>query len=202
MINKTNLNSLFLNNPVDLSTNDFIKIHKGVEGYLYRLLFIGLRLNDIKYETALKAVNLSYLDSKTLLQKTICMLSKNTLKLSDFEVANSDFKELVSLFFEFTVIYRNRLAHGVIEEIFDEDILKHCYYIDKYFMVEFENTLQLLGYKSAFDTPTAWGANKITSSETFESVIDRLKIGSLSKVPKGIIAVKNAVSRTKYNGQI
>lgn len=202
MIHLNNLKKLILTYPQNPNTDDFIKIHKGVEGYIRRLLFVGLRINGVKYETSLEVINMSYLNNRELLKKTIELLTKNTKTLTDFESKNNDFKELENLFFDFTSIYRNRVIHGIFEKISDQIVLKHCYYIDMYFIIEFESTLKSLGYKSAFDQPNVWGALRSTSSETFDHVIKRLKLGRLSKKPKGIISVQNSIANTKYRGKI
>jgi hypothetical protein len=202
MINLQNLKSLISSNPQNVTTEDFIKIHKGVEGYIRRLLFIGLRLNCVKYNTSLEVIKMSYLNNRDLLTKTIELISNKTKTLTDFENMNYDFKELINLFFGFTAIYRNRILHGVDENIHDQTVLKHCYYIDKYIIVEFEDTLKSLDYKSAFDKPKDWGAKTIVSNETFNKVIKRLKLGRLTKSPKGIIAVQNTIAKTKYKGKI
>jgi hypothetical protein len=202
MINLQNLQNLVAANPPVITTDDFIKIHKGVEGYIRRLLFIGLRLNGVKYETASEVINMSYLNNRELLKKTVELVTRNTNTLTGFENHNSDFKEIINLFFDFTSIYRNRVIHGVYENINDQTILKHCYYIDKYLIEEFEYTLNSLGYNSAFDQPNAWGAIRATGTETFNQVITRLRLGRLTRAPKGIISVQNLIATTKYNGRI
>lgn len=202
MINLNNIKNLIAQNPHNLTTDDFIKIHKNVEGYIRRLLLIGLRINGVKYETSLEVIKMSYLNNKDLIKTTIDLITKGTKNITDFETANSDFKELLELFFDFTSIYRNRVIHGVYENINDQPILRHCYFIDKFLIEEFEQTLKSLSFKSAFDKPTDWGANRSTSAETINQVITRLKLGRLTKTPKGIVAVQNAIARTKYNGKI
>lgn len=202
MINLQNLKTLVATSPQNITTDDFIKMHKGVEGYIRRLLLIGLRLNGVKYETSLEVIKMSYLNNKQLIKTTIELITRRTKTLNDFETHNSDFKKLIELFFEFTSIYRNRVIHGVYESINDQVILKHCYYIDKFLIEEFELTLQLLHFKSAYDKPTDWGAVRTTSSETINQVITRLSLGRLTKSPKGILAVQNSIARTKYNGRI
>jgi len=202
MINLNNLRNLIAQNPQSLTTDDFIKIHKNVEGYIRRLLLIGLRINGVKYETSMEVIKMSYLNNKDLIKTTIDLITKGTKNLSDFETTNSDFKELLELFFDFTSIYRNRVIHGVYENINDQLILKHCYFIDKFLIEEFEQTLKSLNFKSAFDKPTDWGAIRSTSTESINQIISRLKLGRLTKTPKGIVAVQNAIARTKYNGKI
>lgn len=133
---------------------------------------------------------------------TIELITRGTKSLNDFENHNPDLKVLLELFFDFTTIYRNRVIHGVDERINDPTILRHCYFIDKFLIEEFESTLISLKYKSAFDKPTEWGATRITSDENINQVIARLKIGRLTKVPKGIVSVQNAIAKTKYKGQI
>lgn len=202
MINLTNLKNLLSQNTQNLTTDDFIKIHKSFEGYIRRLLLIGLRLNGVKYETSVEVIDMSYLNNRDLIRITIELITRGTKSLNYFENHNPDLKVLLELFFDFTTIYRNRVIHGVDERINDPTILRHCYFIDKFLIEEFESTLISLKYKSAFDKPTEWGATRITSDENINQVIARLKIGRLTKVPKGIVSVQNAIAKTKYKGQI
>lgn len=202
MISLQKLKVLKTLSPVSPTSDEFIKIHKGVEGYMRRLLFIGIRLNNVKYSTALEVINLSYLNNPELIKKCIVLVSCTRHNITDFETQNPDLKVLLDLFFTFTSIYRNRLVHGIYEKIDNQELLKHCYYIDKYLITEFETTLYQLGYKSAFDSPTEWGATKIQSYETFDQVITRLKLGFITKAPKGIRSVQNAIAQTKYSGHI
>ena len=202
MISIQNLKVLMTLSPASPTTEDFIKIHKAVEGYIRRLLFIGLRLNGVKYSTSQEVINLSYLNNQDLIKKSIVLISRSTHKITDFETQNPDLKVLLDLFSNFTSIYRNRLVHGIYENINDQIALNLCYYIDKYLIKEFEDTLIQLEYRSAFDSPTEWGATRTQSSETFDQVISRLRLGSITKAPKGIRSVQNAIAQTKYSGQI
>ena len=188
--------------PNNVTTDNFIDIHKAVEGYIRRLLLIGLRVNDVSYKVAQQVIKGSYLNNRVLIEKTIKLITKGTKEISDFENSNNDLEILKNLFLEFTSIYRNRVVHGIYKTINDQTVLNYCYYIDKYLIIEFEQTLLLLNYKSAYDTPTDWGAVRGTSTESFDQVISRLKLGSLLRPPKGIIAVKNQISKTKYINQI
>lgn len=202
MLDLTKLKALISNTPTDPTEEDFINIHKGVEGYIRRLLLIGLRLNNVKYSTAQEVIKMSYLNNRDLFKKTIELVTKKTKTISDFEAANPDLKELMDLFFDFTSILRNRILHGVDEKIHNAIALKHAYYIDKYLVDEMEASLSTFGFKSAFDEPNKWGALTVKSTETFSAVITRLKLGKLTKNVLGMIAVKNAISKTKYNGKI
>ena len=202
MINLKNLKKIINESPQQLETKDFIIIHKSVEGYFRRLLLIGLRLNDVKYKTSLDVIKMSYLCNKDLLKKIVGLISLNNNTLIDFENQNPDFQKLEELFFDFTSIYRNRIIHGVDERIYDEVILKYCYYIDKFFLKEFEATLSLFDYNSGFDTPKTWGANRVVNSESINNVIRRLNLGKITKEPKGINSVKNILNSTKYSNII
>jgi len=202
MINLQNLKNLISKNPKHPTTDDFIEIHKGLEGYLRRSLFIGLRLNGVKYETSVDVIKMSYLNNRDLLKKTIELITQGTKTLVDFENHNPDLKELENLLFDFTSIYRNRVVHGVYDRINDQTELRYCYYIDKFFIEEFESTLISLGFKSAFNKPKDWGAKRTISSELFNQVIKRLSLGKITKAPRGIIFVQNSIALTKYNGKV
>ena len=202
MVDLQHLKNLLQTTPTSITTSDFIELHKGVEGYIRRLFLIGLRLDGVKYETSLEVIKKSYLNNNDLLKKIIKLISKNAKDISDFENNNPDFKVLLDLFFNFTTVYRNRVVHGVYDVIHDDNTLKHCYYINKYFLIEFEATLNNLAYKSAFDTPTNWGAGRSTSTESFSQVVTRLSLGQLSKVPKRMVEVENLILQTKYKNTI
>jgi len=205
MINLNNLKNLIKSqNPQNLTTDDFIKIHKGFEGYIRRLLLIGLRINGVKYETSQNVITMLFVRSnRELIKTTIKLITKGAKSLDDFETHNLDLKELLGLFFDFTTIYRNKIFHGIDENINDVTILRHCYFIDKFLIEEFELTLNFLNYKSAFDKPSEWGATRTTSNDTIEQVINQLNLGKIDKKkPKDIVSVQNAIARTKYNGQI
>lgn len=202
MIGVKNLQSVFESKSGNITTIDFINIHRGVEAYLRRLLFIGLRLNGVQYKTASEVVCMSYSNNRDLIKNTIKLISLNTIALEDLEEQNSDFKALLQLFFEFTSVYRNRVFHGVEGEIYDSLTLQYCYLIDKSLIVEFELSLQYFGFKSAFETPKAWGASRSVNPEKFDQVINRLKLGKLSKNPMSTISVQNLIARTKYAGKI
>lgn len=203
MISLKNLKDLMTQSPASPTTDDFIRIHKSVEGYIRRLQFIGLRLNNVKYSTAQDVISLSYLNNRDLIKKTIKWITLSRHSIEDFEAQNADLKVLLDLFFDFSSIYRNRLTHGIYDKINNQEVLKHCYYVDKYLIVEFESTLSQLGYKSAFNEPNEWGATAASSTETVDQVIARLRIGNrITKSPKGIISVKNTIAQTSYNGRI
>jgi hypothetical protein len=187
------LKKLLENSPENLDTLYFINVHKGVELYIRRLLLIGLRLNEVKYETSEEVIKLSYASNREIINKSIELITKGKNTLADFEEKNKNLKVLLELFFDFTSIYRNRVVHGIYERIVDSNILKYCYLIDKYLIIEFEKTLEMNGYNSAFATPTEWGAKRSSIVESIDSVITRLKFRKISKVPKSLSQVKGIV---------
>jgi hypothetical protein len=202
MVNLKNLKNLVESNPSNITTTDFVNLHVGIESYLKRLLFIGLRLNGVQYKTATEVVSMTNLQNRQLIKKTIKLISQNKKTLTDFENHNTDFKVILDLFFEFTSVYRNRVVHGVDEIIYDNTILRYCYFIDKCLIREFEMTLISHGFNSAFDTPKTWGASRSKNTENFDEIIKRLDLGKIAKTPRGIISVQNTLSRTKYRGKI
>lgn len=202
MINLSNLKTLIANKPVNPTTDDFIKIHKGVEGYFRRLIFIGLRINGVKYQKCQEVIALSYLTNRPLVTKAIDLITGHKKTISDFEKSNQDFKVFLNLFFTFTSVYRNRIVHGVDEKIYDQTILKYCYYIDNYLIDEFEDTFKKLRFPSAFDCPRDWSAKRVIKNESLNSVVTRLKLGSIVPPPQGITSIINQVSKTKYRGRI
>ena len=53
---------------------DFFTIHRYVEGYLKRVFLIGLRLNGVQYENSVKIVDVTYLNTRVLIQKVLMLL--------------------------------------------------------------------------------------------------------------------------------
>lgn len=187
------LKKILENSPENLDTIYFINVHKGVELYIRRLLLIGLRLNEVKYETSEEVIKMSFANNREIINKSIELITKGKNTLADFERKSKNLKVLLELFFDFTSIYRNRVVHGIYESIRDSNILKYCYLIDKYLIIEFEKTLEMMGYNSAFATPTEWGAKRSSKEESIDTIITRLKFRKISKVPKSLSQVKDIV---------
>ena len=188
--------------PEYLSSDVFLKMHKYVEGYLRRLELIGLRLNNVQYKSAQELISLTYLNNRALLQAVFKLLSKGNKRLEELEATYPDLKILIKLFFEFSSIYRNRLVHGVLEEIHDEETLKYCYLVDKSFVLELERVLELEFGHSAFDKPKKWGATTIRSTETIDQIRRRLKLGSLVKSPLATKTVIQHLKNTQYQSNL
>jgi len=198
MVSLKNLKKVLFEEPESLDSDLFLRNHKYLEGYFRRCILIGLRINNVKYQTAQNVISLTYQNNRQLLDTIFLLLSKNNKTLISIKNKHADFKELLKLFFDFTSIYRNRLVHGVINKIHDDQVLKYCYLIDKYLMLEFERVLKIEFSKSVFDKPKDWGAKTIRSKETIEQIRLRLQLGKLVKDPLKIETVKRNISKTKY----
>jgi len=104
---------------------------------------------------------------------------------------------LKELFLKFTVPYRNRLAHGTIEELTDQELVEWLCHINRSFFEEFEKMLKSEFGQSAFYEPGAWGAKRGISEE-IEGTVKKLRLGSIVPVPMQLSAVKKAVAGTSY----
>ena len=132
MVNLKRLKDLFSNPPQDFTTKTFIEIHEGVEAYFRRLLIIGLRLNQVQYNTSIEVIRRLWTNNPDLLKNLIYLISFRSKSLNDFQQSNPDFKELLELFFDFTSRYRNLIVQGVDDKINDPTTLKYLIMTDYY----------------------------------------------------------------------
>ncbi len=177
----------------EIKTEEFIKTHRAVEGYLKRLLLIGLRLKGMKYKQAQKTISNTFLKNVDLSHKCVQLI--DSAKSKTFWTAHADLKILRNLFLEFSSIYRNKVEHAVIAEIRDEQLLKLLMYVNISFLSAFEKVLKAEFDKSAFSPPTEWGARR--STKTFsETEIAQLRLGSQTRPPKNPDEVINQLNQT------
>jgi len=183
-------------------SNDFLMLHRFVEAYLKRVLLIGLRLHGVQYEASKKIIEGTYLNTSSLINKCMLLLSASGTKQAEIEnVLKSqypDFIELRKLFLDFTSKYRNVLAHGLIDEIKDNELLDTLCVANKRFVSCFESVLKNEFGHSAFETPTDWGASR-GHKEDIEKTISRLKLGSMTSKPMTLSKAKETLS--KINGK-
>jgi len=161
--------------------DEFLKVHRTVEGYLKRVLLIGLRLNSVQYENARRIIRMSYLDIKSLVDKSVRLLSKNSFGAENLAQRHPKFESVKNLFFEFSGVHRNRISHGIATSYSQDFLLLLCH-VDASFVTEYERTLQNEFGHSAFDQPSDWGASR-GKSETPQHSINRLNLGDSSKKP-------------------
>lgn len=183
------------------TSEDFFKTHRYLEGYIKRVFLIGLRLQGVQYDNSVKIVDGTYLHTGALIEKVLHVLSCNAGTQRDtilkLNAAHADFFKLKELFLKFTAPYRNRLAHGTIEELKDQELVDWLCHINRAFFKEFEKMLQSEFGQSAFDEPGAWGAKR-GIAEAIEVTVKKLDLGRIVPVPMQLLAVKKAVIGTGY----
>ncbi len=114
----------------EISVPSFIDRHRYAEGYLRRLLLIGLRLNGVQYKQAQKIVELSFLNNRALLEKVFILLSQHEFTLKQAKTKYSRFATSIDLFLNFTSPYRNLLIHGILDTIQDLKLIEYlCLHI-------------------------------------------------------------------------
>lgn len=168
-----------IDNEPEFSTDYFLKTHRSLEGYFNRLIFIGLRINVIKYADSQKIIRNTFLNVHNSLEKGLCLLEK---KQGAIIFNSPTIKSAYKLFLDFSVRYRNKIEHAVLAEIRDELTLETCINTNIYLLREIEYMLNKTFQKSAFDKPTLWGAKKSFKNITDQDV-KSLKLGSEAKEP-------------------
>lgn len=78
MISNVNLKKVLDKSYTSYSSDDVLKIHRHVEGYLKRVFLIGLRLNSVQYETARTIVDTAHLDIKSMVDKAWYLLDSSS----------------------------------------------------------------------------------------------------------------------------
>ncbi len=173
------------------SVPSFVELHRYVEGYLRRLLLIGLRLHEVQYRQAQKIIEFSFLNSFALVEKSFLLLSYHTFTLNQAKKKFPKFATSTDLFFKFTSPYRNWLVHGVYDTIHDSELLECLCLADRQFIIEFEKVLKDQFNRSAFDKPGDWGARRGKREEDLPALIRRLHLGKVLKgAPMSITAAK------------
>ena len=103
----------------ELSVSSFIDRHRYAEGYLRRLLLIGLRLNAVQYKQAQKIIEFTFLNTPALIEKLFDLISHQTFIFKEAKTKYPDFAISAGLFLKFTSPYRNWLVHGVYDTVHD-----------------------------------------------------------------------------------
>jgi hypothetical protein len=165
----------------EVSILSFIDRHRCVEGYLRRLLLIGLRLNAVQYRQAQRIIQSSRLFMPDIMKKSIDLISRNRFSFKEAKTKYPEFATATDLFMKFTSPYRNLLVHGIIDTIHELQLLQDLCQADRQFLLQFEKFLQAEFNKSAFDKPTTWGAQKGRQNEELPVVIKRLGLGKVFK---------------------
>lgn len=175
----------------------FIRLHRHLEGYFKRIMLIGLRLHGAQYKTAALIVDTIHMNASAQIEKALVLLEVSSRKhleiLNDIKRDHQSVFALIKLFTDFSSRYRNRLAHGVIDEIRDDLVLDLLFRVDQGLFLECESMLKARHGHSAMDQPNAWGARRGTE-EDLESLVNRLSLGKVSPNPISTKAVLNALA--------
>jgi hypothetical protein len=179
------------------TTDSFIQVHRHLEGYFKRVLFIGLRINGAQYSTGQVIISSAHMDVQSQITKAIELVDRRSDCHSKIiEATKAKYKSLftlIELFQNFSARFRNRLAHGVISEIRDPAILESLIRVDQLLFMEFEAMLMAEYGHSALQAPKDWGARRGTK-ESADSLIKRLKLGKISLQPMAIEDVHRALT--------
>lgn len=164
-------------------------------------MLVGLRLNGIQYKNSIKIVEGTYIKAPQLIEKALFLLDRSGNKqqkvISNLKNKHKEFFILHEMFLKFTSRYRNRLAHGTIEKLNDQELINYLFHVDQSFYKAFENLLITeFGY-SAFNTPSEWGA-KQGQPQKIEDSIKNLNMGTIVAEPLQLPKVKIALSNTSY----
>jgi len=184
MINVNKIRSVTLETHPETTTKGFLDLHIHVEAYIKRVMLIGLRLNRVQYDSAVKMVEGTFIPVANLIEKAFKLLDSGLNRPSSFQAilnSHSTFSTYNTIFKSFTTVYRNRLVHGTVDEIRDNALLDLLLSVDRNFVIAFEQVLQAEYEASAFVTPTTWGAVR-GNREEIDATVKRLNLGKM--VPK------------------
>ncbi|MDF9390600.1 hypothetical protein EXZ60_17625 [Vibrio sp. 1151_11] len=202
MISNVNLKKVLDKSYASYSSDDVLKIHRHVEGYLKRVFLIGLRLNSVQYETARTIVDTAHLDIKSMVAKAWYLLDSSShrnqsVAISHLSANYPDMIKLRDLFFSFSCVYRNKLAHGIIDTISGQELIDTLCHLNISFYKEMERVFQLEHGHSAYESPGDWGAARGTSEDVLVAM-GRLHLGNLSANPKSTAVVISELATTSY----
>lgn len=197
MISPSQLNAVLGDLSQPRTAESFIRLHRHLEGYFKRVMLIGLRLHGAQYKTASLIVDTIHLNAITQIEKALVLLDASSRRhleiLNEIKQDHQPVFALMKLFTDFSSRYRNRLAHGVIDEIRDELVLDLLFRVDQGLFLECESMLKARHGQSALAQPNAWGARRGTG-ENLDSLVKRLALGKVSPSPISIRAVLSALS--------
>ncbi|GAB3535757.1 hypothetical protein GCM10027342_53680 [Photobacterium alginatilyticum] len=201
MISPSRLRVVLDGTEKTIDSNYFFKTHVHLEGYVKRVMLIGLRLRGVQYENSIKIVDSTYITTANLIEKVLWLVDKKgrgqNVVLDDLKSRYADFFSLKDTVLKFSAIYRNRLAHGTIAELKDQEMIDTLCHVNKSFFQSFEQLLIAEHGNSALDKPADWGAKRGTP-EAPELTVKRLKLGSLVKSPMTLSDVKAKLATTVY----
>lgn len=192
--------------------SDFLELHKDIEGYFRRLLYISLRLKGLSDDFSKKITSRCSLNSNEVLTKSFDLISQKKTNLNgekmtykSIEDKYDRFKTLFRYYKNYSSRYRNLYLHGIIENIGDVEI-RLSYIVEKKLLLEIENILKKEYGKSATDKPTSWGATRTTKSkntpEGLEKKMRELKLGDMGDRPVAQKSLKDGLKKIFTNDEM
>jgi hypothetical protein len=149
----------------------FLKLHFCVEALIKRLLFIGLRLNNVQYKDAQGF--LTRYDPQGL--RNMLKRAWELIGISENELAAyPKYQKLRELVFEFTAKYRNDRVHGKRDEITSKDILELLITIDKLFIDQMRTILKDKKNADIFDKPKQFNAGKVNDKRDSQDILKKV----------------------------
>lgn len=204
MISPTQLRKVLGDRSSKRSSDTFFKLHVHIEGYVKRVMLIGLRLNGCQYNNSQRIVESTYITTANLIEKVLWLIDgvdkKQGEVIADLKDKHEDFFKIKELVINYSAVYRNRLAHGTINVLNDQDKIDSLCHVNHTFFLAFEKLLKNEYGHSAFETPGSWGA-KTGTNEDITKTVKRLKLGSIVKEPLSITKVHEALQGTEYEFQ-
>jgi hypothetical protein len=201
MISLTQLKIGLTSRKVRYVSSEFFDIHRYTEAYIKRILFISLRLNEVKYEESRKIIESTYLNTANLIEKVLFLIDQSGNKqqkvVNELKERYKDFFTLKELLLKFSSKYRNWLAHGTIDELKNPELINYLCHVNKSFFNEFEILLKHEYGHSAFDMPRDWGAKR-GKDEDIEESAKRIGLGRILDQPMALKVVKNRLMSTNY----
>lgn len=199
MISVSKLKKIVNSRKKNFSTDDFLYVHRFTEGYLKRITFIALRLHDIQFKTAQELADFVYIGGIFSQIKKVFELLPGNHTLESISKKHKEFAVFQELFTQYTSSLRNRLLHGGIGNLKDEEVLRYASLIDKRFIIEFEKVLKTEWGHSAFETPREWGAKRITTKKDKIELAKKLKLGKLKPVNWRLEDVKKKLKKNNID---
>jgi len=148
MISTSQIRKVLLSSSARNSGSFFFQTHINIEGYVKRVMLIGLRLHGVRYDNARKVVDSTYINTANLVEKVLFLIDQSgrnqTQVISDLKTKFPEFFTLKDIVINFSSIYRNRLAHGTISELKDQEMIDLLCHVNQSFFKSFEE-LDLTG---------------------------------------------------------
>jgi hypothetical protein len=185
-----------------IEEDDFMQMHKAVESYLKRVLFIALRKKGVSYKNCQGVIKSSFLTNDKLFEKVINLL--NELKISEtYQNDTLNVKVLFYLFHNFSSVFRNRIVHGIIPELNDKEVLKYCYIINKNLIMKIEESLFEVYSSRALDNLETWKFDRRVANDNrnVENIIAKYRLGARTRIAISKKNVKEKLSQIGINIQ-